>query len=118
MNDNEKNVRTLSKQEVIELSNTEKRLKFIDSYKEWGVWLEIPSLKVRIYKIAFPTDEVLYATEYPSHSYFMKECPVVAFRFVKPTSVYGQYADVRSDVANRLKELKMKYCEEMKKGEK
>ena len=116
MNGNEKNVKTLSKQEVIEISNTEKRLKFIDSYKEWGVWIEIPDLKVKIYKIAFPTGEVLYATEYPSHSYFMKECPVVAFRFLKHDGIYGQHADTRSDVVNQLKELKMKYCEEMKKG--
>lgn len=113
---NNKNVKQLSKEDVIKLSNTEKRIDFLESYQEWGVWLEIPELMVRIFKASFPTGEVLYVTEYQSHNYCMRKCPVAAYRFVKPdVGVYGQYADIRSDAVNKLKDLKVKYCAEQKK---
>ena len=115
MLEDKNNIKKLSKDEVIALSNTEKRIAFLESYKEWGVWLEIPELNVKIFKAEFPTGEILYVTEYRTHSYLMKDSLVAACRFVKPGGVYGQYADVRSDTVNKLKDLKMKYCEEKKR---
>ena len=42
MNVKNENVRVLTKDEVIKLSNGDKRRAFLDDYESWGVWLDIP----------------------------------------------------------------------------
>ena len=60
MNVKNENVRVLTKEEVIKLSNGVKRREFLDDYECWGVWLDIPELNVQVYKAELPMNRVIY----------------------------------------------------------
>lgn len=60
MNVKNENVRVLTKEEVIKLSNGVKRREFLDDYESWGVWLDIPELNVQVYKAELPMNRVIY----------------------------------------------------------
>jgi len=54
MNVQKENVRVLTKDEVIKLSNATKRREFVNSYESWGIWLDIPELNFRSLRQNFP----------------------------------------------------------------
>ena len=60
MNVQNENVRVLTKEEVIKLSNGDKRRAFLDGFESWGVWLDIPELNVQVYKAKLPNKRVIY----------------------------------------------------------
>ncbi len=47
--------------------NKKEREEFLENYREWELWKEIPELEVKLYRYAFiSTGAVIIATEYPS----------------------------------------------------
>ena len=50
----------------LELTNDKQRKEFITLYKHWGVWLEVPELNLKFYKIDLNNGDFLVVTEYPS----------------------------------------------------
>ena len=54
MNENKENVKVLTKEDVIKLSNNTKRQEFLSDYESWGVWLDIPELGVGVFKAELP----------------------------------------------------------------
>ena len=68
MNVKNENVRVLTKEEVIKLSNGVKRREFLDEYESWGVWLDIPELNVQVYKTELPMNRVIYVTRFKNYN--------------------------------------------------
>ena len=54
MNENKENIKVLTEDDIIELSNTEKRMNFLNDYQNWGVWLNIEQIGVKVYKAVLP----------------------------------------------------------------
>jgi hypothetical protein len=50
-------------------SNDSKRRAFIEDYKKWGVWLEVPELDLTFYKLDLPGGDRLIAMEYIREPY-------------------------------------------------
>lgn len=48
----------------MQLKNKAEREKFLENYKEWGLWKEVPELELRFYRYEFPNGTVIIATEY------------------------------------------------------
>lgn len=50
----------------MQLKNKVEREKFLENYREWELWKEIPELELKLYRYAFvSTGAVIIATEYP-----------------------------------------------------
>ena len=62
MKENKENIKVLSKEDVIKLSNYTKRQEFLSDYESWGVWLDIPELNIQVYKAELPNGKVIFVT--------------------------------------------------------
>lgn len=50
----------------MQFKNKKEREEFLESYREWELWKEIPEIEVKLYRYAFvSTGAVIIATEYP-----------------------------------------------------
>lgn len=47
----------------MQLKNKAEREKFLENYKSWGIWKEVPELELKFYRYEFPNGTVLIATE-------------------------------------------------------
>ena len=46
------------------IKNKQERENFINNYKAWGVWKEVPELNLKFYRYELPTGAVIIVTEY------------------------------------------------------
>lgn len=54
----------------MQLKNKAEREKFLENYKAWELWKEIPELELKFYRYAFvSTGAVIIATEYPCRNF-------------------------------------------------
>lgn len=119
MKRNDENIKVLTKEDIIKLSNTVKRQDFLNDYKSWGVWLDIEAIDVQIYKALFPDNTCIFVTEYPAHSYDASEVKSAIYRLGNHNCKYRAYADSLFSGVDKLKSLKVQYLKEKKEeGEK
>ena len=111
------NVRVLTKEEVIKLSNGVKRREFLDDYECWGVWLDIPELNVQVYKAELPMNRVIYVTRFKNYNTYGGDYASPVYRYGAGKVEYKSYPESSSFVADRLKELKAMLIAEAKKNE-
>ncbi len=112
MNENEKNVKVLTEEDILSLSNSQKREQFLESYKEWGVWLDIKPLGLKVYKALLPNGRIIYVTEYPAREGRFPGYVHVDYRYAADNGRYESFEDGRTKVADRLKDLKVKITQE------
>ena len=81
------------------LRNKQEREAFLDNYARWGIWKEIPELRVRFYKYDLPNGARIVAQTYvhPPISYLSykkEEYTVAEFSLLLPKGdeFRGQYA--------------------------
>lgn len=110
MKEYKENIKRLTKEDIISLSNMEKRERFVRDYQSWGVWLDIPQLSVRVYQAVLPEGQSIMVTEFS-----VKYGRTGIYRYVGSDGYYAAYPDCISVIAHRLKDLKMKYCAERRK---
>lgn len=117
MNVKNENVRVLTKEEVIKLSNGDKRRAFLDDYESWGVWLDIPELNVQVYKAKLPNGRVIYVTRFKNYNTYGGEYSAPVYRYGMSENEYKSYPESSAFIADRLKELKATLIAEAKKNE-
>lgn len=111
MKEIKENVKQLTKDDVISLSNMEKRQKFVEDYQSWGIWLEIPQLGVKVYKAVLPEGQSIIVTEFTT-GYGRRG----VYRYIGTDGYYAPHSDCVSVIAHSLKDLKVKYCAERRKA--
>ena len=117
MNVKNENVRVLTKEDVIKLSNGVKRREFLDEYESWGVWLDIPELNVQVYKTELPMNRLIYVTRFKNYNTYGWVYASPVYRYGVGKVEYKSYPESSSFVADRLKELKAMLIAEAKKNE-
>ena len=117
MNVKNENVRVLTKDEVIKLSNGDKRRAFLDDYESWGVWLDIPELNVQVYKANLPNSRVIYVTRFKNYNTYGGKYSAPVYRYGMSENEYKSYPESSAFIADRLKELKATLMAEAKKNE-
>lgn len=53
----------------MKLKNQTERKEFLDNYKAWELFKEIPEIEVKLYRYVFPNGTVIIATEYASFTF-------------------------------------------------
>ena len=53
----------------MKLKNQTERKEFLNNYKAWELFKEIPEIEVKLYRYVFPNGTVIIATEYASFAY-------------------------------------------------
>lgn len=53
----------------MKLKNQTERKEFLNNYKAWELFKEIPEIEVKLYRYVFPNGTVIIATEYASFTY-------------------------------------------------
>lgn len=53
----------------MKLKNQAERKEFLNNYKAWELFKEIPEIEVKLYRYVFPNGTVIIATEYASFTY-------------------------------------------------
>ena len=114
MKENKENVKVLTSEDILRLSNNQKRLDFLNDYESWGTWLEIPEINVKVFKAELPNEEVIFVTEFNRDSVMTGEIKSAAYRYGKDCEDYRRYPENVSSIAERLKNLKMKILKEKK----
>ena len=114
MNEKKENIKVLTADDVIELSNYTKRQEFLSSYKSWGVWLDIPELNVQVFKALLPKNRAIFVTQYKNYQRYCGEYASPIYRFGTSYSEYHAYEDSCSFIADQLKNLKKLLLEERK----
>ncbi len=117
MNLKNENIRVLTKEDVIKLSNGVKRREFLDDYESWGVWLDISELNVQIYKAELPMNRVIYVTRFKNYNTYGGDYASPVYRYGVGKDEYKSYPESSSFVADKLKELKTMLIAEEKKNE-
>ena len=117
MNVKNENVRVLTKDEVIKLSNGDKRRAFLDDYESWGVWLDIPELNVQVYKAKLPNNRVIYVTRVKNYNTYGGKYSAPVYRYGMSENEYKSYPESSAFIADRLKDLKATLMAEAKKNE-
>ena len=112
MNENKENIKVLTEDDIIELSNTEKRMKFLKDYQNWGVWLNIEQIGVKVYKAVLPNGNMIYVTEFPLREDYGCRYVSKAFRYAGSDGRYPSHSDSESILIQRLKDLKVKIVSE------
>jgi len=111
-----------TKQEQIKLWGNDKgRRAFVKTYKDWGVWLEIPELKQTFYRYALPNGHTIVVMEHPRKNYSPGEGEdefVISPRYFLQKETYF-IPDASSDyaIADELKNLKQQFLQEAKKAQ-
>lgn len=111
MNENKENVKVLTKEDVIKLSNYEKRQAFLSSYQDWGVWLDITELNIQVFKAVLPNNKSIFVTRFKNYSQCGVEYPSLVYRY-ENYSAQGTSEHIIVDI---LKDLKKEFLEEKKK---
>ena len=114
MNENKENVKVLSKEDVIELSNYTKRQEFLGNYKSWGVWLDIPELNAQVFKAELPNSKVIFVTLFKNHMSYGGEYSSPVYRYAESPDAYHAHEDSWPFIAEKLKKLKKRFLEEKK----
>ena len=117
MNVKNENVRVLTKDEVIKLSNGAKRQEFLSGYESWGVWLDIPEVNVQIFKAELPMKRVIYVTRFKNYNTYGGKYSAPVYRYGMSENEYKSYPESSAFIADRLKELKATLMAEAKKNE-
>lgn len=112
MNENKKNIMKLTEDDIVGLSNIEKRINFLNNYQSWGVWLNIDQIGVKIYKAVLPDGSVIYVTEFSLNETYGRQYVSAAFRYTEINENYQNYTDSESAVVERLKDMKVKIMKE------
>ena len=59
-----------SNEELLKLwSNSAKRKDFVEKYKDWGVFIEVPELRMTYYKFELPDGAVVFVMEHMQEVY-------------------------------------------------
>jgi len=114
MNVKNENVRVLTKEEVIGLSNYTKRQEFLYDYESWGVWLEIPELNAQVFKAQLPKGKVIFVTRFKNYMKYGGEYSSPIYRYGESQEEYHAHEDSWPFIADRLKVLKKMLLEEKK----
>ena len=114
MNVKNENVRVLTKEEVIGLSNYTKRQEFLYDYESWGVWLEIPELNAQVFKALLPNGKVIFVTRFKNYMKYGGEYSSPIYRYGESQEEYHAHEDSWPFVADKLKVLKKTFLEEKK----
>lgn len=112
MNENKENIKVLTEDDIIKLSNIEKRMNFLNDYQKWGVWLDIEQISVKVYKAVLPDGSIIYVTEFPIREGYGGGYISQAFRYTGSDGRYENYPDSESILIQRLKDLKVKIIRE------
>lgn len=114
MNENKENVKVLSVEDVISLSNYTKRHEFLDSYESWGVWLDIPELNAQVFKAQLPKNKVIFVTRFKNYMKYGGEYSSPIYRYGEISGEYHAHEDSWPFIADKLKDLKKMLLEDKK----
>ena len=114
MNENKANVKVLTKEDVIKLSNYTKRQEFLSDYESWGVWLEIPEINAHIFKALLPDGKVIFVTRFKNYMKYGGEYSSPIYRYGESYEEYHAHEDSWPFIAERLNDLKKMFLEEKK----
>lgn len=78
----------------MQLKNKTQREQFLENYKYWELFHEIPELELKFYRYVFPNGTVIIATEY-AHMVFADYTP--QHRFVYKKSIAVRYHLILSE---------------------
>ncbi len=70
----------------MQLKNKAERERFLENYKDWKLWKEVPELELKFYRYVFPNGTVIIATEYACIK-FADYTPQHRFVYEKSTAV-------------------------------
>jgi len=114
MKENKENIKMLSKEDVIKLSNFTKRQEFLSDYESWGVWLDIPELNIQVYKAELPNGKVIFVTCHKNFHSYCRQYHTAIYRFGNNGNEYHAHEDSWPFIADRLKDMKKVFLEEKK----
>lgn len=114
MKETKESIKVLTEAEVIKLSNCTKRRDFIESFENWGIWLDIPELNVQIFKAELPKGQQIYVTRFKNFMGYGGEYASPVYRYGKENGEYMSFADSLFCAESKLKELKVSLVEERK----
>lgn len=115
MKENKENIKVMSREDVVSLSNLQKRQEFLSDYVKWGAWIEIGELGVKIFRVILPDESSIIVTEYTGCNYANIDTKVPIYRVSRKNNFYSPYSDGISAAIEHLKDLKVLYSK--KKGE-
>jgi hypothetical protein len=51
----------------IRFKNNDERLKFLNAYEKWPVWLKMPKLRLEVHRATLSDGSIILAYSYPAH---------------------------------------------------
>ena len=108
MNVIKENVKVLTKEDVINLSNYTKRQEFLSSYEDWGVWLDIPELHVQIFKAELPNSKAIFVTRFKSYMTYGGKYSSPIYRYGNTSEEYHDHEDSWPFIADMLLDISSK----------
>lgn len=113
-------IRKLTKEEIMALSNDNKRHDFVKKYKAWGIWYEDEKLGIRYFRCEMPDGSSMVVTEcrnnvslynHPKGEYSVHYRTLIKNgEYYNPSPFFDE-----NEIVNHLKTLCIQYRKEKQK---
>ena len=101
-----KNIKIMTKEDVINLDNEVKCYEFLKNYENWGVWLDINEMNVQIYKAELPDNQAVYVTKFKNGNKYGDKYSSPVYSYATNLSQYNAKPETCAFIADELKKLR------------
>jgi hypothetical protein len=91
----------LTEQEILEMSNNDKRKEFLKTYETWGIWEDAPLLGLTVYRVRLPNGYYIVSAVYKSLIYNF-----VKYGYNKADEYFSPFHKGESEICDKLKDLR------------
>lgn len=89
----------LTKQDILSMTNMEKRKEFLDAWPTWPVWVEVPELGMTVRVVCLPDGSRITATRFAQHCAHYEHATL---HRIHPGDGYSHMASSTSELAEYL----------------
>lgn len=97
----------LTKQDILAMSNIQKRKDFLDTWATWGVWADVPELGMTVRVVTLPDGSRITATRFAQHCTHYEHAALCRLHAGEG---YSSRSTSTSELVEQLTQLRKEYA--------
>lgn len=97
----------LTKQDILSMTNIQKRKDFLDTWATWTVWVDVPELGMTVRAVTLPDGSRITATRFAQHCSLYEHANMCRLRAGEG---YSSQTTCRSELVEHLTQLRNEYA--------
>lgn len=97
----------LTKQDILAMTNIQKRKDFLNTWATWSVWVDVPELGMTVRAVTLPDGSRITATRFEQLCTYFEHA---AFNRIREGEGYSSWSMPVSELAEHLTQLRKEYA--------